>query len=754
MSVTFTNKAALEMKNRIRSMIKDGDTSYICTFHGFCVTMLRKEISKLNYPSNFSIIDIEDMKLLLNEIYSELGISLKDTTFNKCIRDIEQRKAADGDVEMITEITLERLNKKISKATELEDKIYYRYLLLQRKNYMLDFQDLINFTLYILHNHKDVLQKWQDIMQYIQVDEFQDVSAKEYELVNLLSGKFNNLFIVGDPDQTIYEWRKANIRNILDFDKNHEDTKTIYLTENYRSTPEILDVSNSLIKHNEVRLQKDMKTFNNSRCKVIHHHARNIIDEAEWVFNRIKTLKEIGVKLSDIAIFYRTHAISRQFEEVLLTNGFPYVIYSGIAFYGRKEIKDSIAYLKMILYADDVSFLRVINVPAREIGRKRIEFLKSYAENNNCTLYKALVSNLNNDLFEKTKAKEFVDLVEKYRKAYSEFRVSHLFDKIMKESGYEELLMKEGDQERLENWNELKDSIKNAEDTAGEEVTLEEYLDKISLFQNIDKSTKENSIQMMTIHTAKGLEFPFVFVVGMNEGIFPNSKLKMNKNEMEEERRLAYVAFTRAKFELCLTESETSGREDGYKKYPSRFIFNIDRSLLDVEGELDEEFVRAALDSIGYSNKKYISKESAQKNINKCVEHHVFGKGVIKSIEENGMVYVIKFEKYKQEKYVRTDYDKLKFLDEKIEEDIQTKEEKEYSNTGSTRGVDEHFSTKSIKTIEELKENIHKEVEYNIFGKGIILELVLNGKAYKIKFYELEGEKIVNVNSEGLIVLN
>ena len=663
MSVTFTNKAALEMKNRIRSMVKDGDTGYICTFHGFCVTLLREEISKLSYPQNFSIMDNDDGKLLLREIFEEFSLDSKEITYKSCVKNIENRKALDGDVELMTEIGLEKLTMKMNKATTLEDKIYYRYLHLQRRNYMLDFQDLINFTLYIFHNHKDVLEKWQDIMQYIQVDEFQDVSNKEYELVDLLSGKHNNLFIVGDPDQTIYEWRKANIRNILDFDKKYKNTKTIYLNKNYRSTPEILSVSNSLIRHNEIRLQKDMNTSNKSGCKVVHHHAKSREEEVEWVLDRIKNLKEKGENLSDIAIFYRAHDISRKFEEVFLANRLSYVIYSGTPFYERKEIKDSIAYLKMILYADDISFLRVVNVPAREIGGKRKEFIKKYAEDNKCTLYQALVENLNDDLFKKTKAKEFVELIEKYKESYSKSSVSELFDEIMKESGYEGFLMKDGDEERLANWNELKTSIKNVEDTAGEEVSLEEYLDRISLFQNMDKITKENSVQMMTIHTAKGLEFPFVFVVGMNEGIFPNTKLVKHKNEMEEERRLAYVAFTRAKSELYITESERIANVGG-ENYPSRFIFNVDKSLLNVTGELSEKFVKAALDFIGYSNKKYISVEDAQKNINKSVEHPLFGKGIIKDIEKNGASYVIKFEKYSQERSIKTDFEKLKILDE------------------------------------------------------------------------------------------
>lgn len=646
--VTFTNKAANEMKKRIRSMIGDNDTGFVCTFHGFCVQLLREDIHAIEYPQNFMVLDSEDTESILKTVYEASGISSRTYTFNMAREDIKKLKTTRDKQEIfhhlphLTDLDTEKLKEAYEKAEDVKKRVYLGYLYEQKKCYGLDFDDLITVALHILENNDDIRKKWQERMMYVMVDEFQDVSALNYQLADILSAYHKNLFIVGDPDQTIYSWRGAKVDYILDFDKIHQNTKTVLLNKNYRSSPEILNAANSLIKKNQKRIDKDLIAMRGKRVPAVFNHAKTTGAEAEWIASQIKTLISAGDQYNDISILYRAHFVSRSIEEMFIREKIPYVLYSGIEFYKRKEIKDAVSYLRMILCADDLSFQRVINEPRRNIGKKRISFLKEYAEAHQCSLYNALKENLEDKLFSSTGAESFVSMIEKYSGSYHEMSVSGIITGILNDSGYESMLRQAGEQERLDNLSELKQSIFEFENTSGEENTLEEYLQNIALFTNFDKDEKRDSVKMMTIHTAKGLEFPYVFVCGLNEGIFP-TKHADTQDKLEEERRLAYVAYTRAENALFLSDAE-GVNYDGSFRYPSRFIFNTDRVYLNYTVELEEKLVNDSHAYIQNAEKRFMSSPLTLE-AGDMIRHSVFGKGEIIEVRNDISSYVIKFEK-------------------------------------------------------------------------------------------------------------
>ncbi len=638
--VTFTNKAANEMKRRIRSMIGDQDTGLICTFHGFCVQLLREEIHTMNYPSNFVVMDSEDTDAILKNVYQQANISSKNYTFTQAKNMISDRKFLSDYIEhWILEMDSTQLKQKYLYAEKIEERVFCGYLYEQKKCFGLDYDDLLIFALYILNEFKEKREKWQNKLEYIMVDEFQDVSLTQYTLVNILSSYHKNLFVVGDPDQTIYSWRGAKIQFILNFDKEHIPTKTIIIDKNYRSFETILNVANSLISKNTKRIEKELKAIRSGGTRVLYHHAKTTKKEAVWIIKQIQNLIQKGESYQNITILYRSHFVSRSLEEEMIKAKLPYVLYSGVEFYKRKEIKDTLSYLRMIVLEDDLSFLRVINEPRRNIGTKRIELLKNYAEQNHCSLYTALKENRKDDLIVKSKANEFIELIENYQKKYQEMKITDLLMAIINDSGYEAMLRQGGEEERLNNLAELKRAIFDYENNAGEETSLEDYLQSISLFSNMDQEEKKNTIKMMTIHTAKGLEFPYVFVCGLNEGIFP-SKHVDTIDKLEEERRLAYVAYTRAENALFLSDAEGLNY-DGSFRFPSRFIFDIDKQYLTYTVELEQRLTQAATN---YINRNNIHTEEKIHCIGDIVKHKVFGRGKIIGINQNTKTYIIQFE--------------------------------------------------------------------------------------------------------------
>lgn len=643
--VTFTNKAANEMKSRIRSMIGDSDTGLVATFHGFCVQLLRQDIHTMQYPDNFMILDADDTDAILKNVYQEAKIDSRSYTYSMAKDMISFRKHRENYLSCFLGMDLEILQKKYLGSQNVQERIFYGYLYEQRKAFGLDYDDLILFALYILKNFEEKRNKWQKKLEYIMVDEFQDVSAAQYDLADILSGYHRNLFIVGDPDQTIYSWRGADVNYILNFDKHHPGTKTIVMDQNYRSSPEILNVSNSLIEKNRLRVEKNLKPVKQQGKKALYHHARTTREEAEWIAAQIKKLREAGAVFSDITVLYRAHFVSRSLEEIFVKRQIPYVLYSGIEFYRRKEVKDILAYLRMVAFGDDLSFLRVVNEPKRNIGNKRIDLLKEYARVESCSLYDALKENLQQDLIARSKAGEFVELVEKYRGVYKEKKITDVLAGILNDSGYEAMLRQSGEDERLDNLAELKQSVYSYEKESGEETFLEDYLQKIALFSNMDKKDRKDSVKMMTIHTAKGLEFPYVFVCGLNEGIFPGKRVDTGER-LEEERRLAYVAYTRAEQGLFLSEAE-GVNYDGSFRFPSRFIFNIEREYLEYTRELDPALAANARSYISANEKKLQNLGRTGFLAGDKVRHKVFGTGEILEVKKEEGCYAIKFEKLK-----------------------------------------------------------------------------------------------------------
>lgn len=643
--VTFTNKSANEMRQRIHNLTGDNDTGYISTFHSFCVSVLQEDSHALQYPKSFLVLDNSDIDSMLKIIYEGRGLTLRNMTFSKARDMIEIRKLIKEPeyyLDMLN-MSLDTLRQKYLTATEPSDIIFYGYLYQEKKCFGLDYNDLIKFTLYIFEQNEAVKIKWQQRLEYIMIDEFQDIDELQYKLMSVLCGYHKNLFIVGDPDQTIYTWRGANVRYLLDFDKIFPSVKTIMMMQNYRSTPQIVSVVNDLIDKNKFRIKKNlMPTIADGR-KVICHHADTSEREAMWIAEQIQALHGEGTSYREITVLYRAHYITRIVEEVFLREKIPYAIYSGVQFFNRMEIKDALAYLRLIAYKDDLAFLRVVNVPKRNLGERRIKFLQEYAVKHQCSLYIALETNLDNEIFKGTKAAQFVALIENFAANYAERQISELLAAILNESGYEKMLRTEGSQERLDNLAELKQSVYEYETSCGEESTLEHYLSHVALFTNNDAADNSDKVKLMTVHSAKGLEFPYVFLCAMNEGVFPSKKTDTIQ-KMEEERRLAFVAMTRAQKGLYLSEAE--GRNfDGSPRYPSRFLLDIEPALLDYTQKPQEGLIRETKDYL-VINERYLADEENQSSlaVGQRVKHSIFGSGTVVDVDLIKAAHLVKFD--------------------------------------------------------------------------------------------------------------
>ena len=639
--VTFTNKAAAEMKKRIRKDLPDQDLGRITTFHGFCVGVLKEDCHVVQYPSTFIVLDEEDKESVLRTVFADLNITGREMTIKEAVDHIGWRKGGRGYVRTLIGDP-EKLVKLSEEATTLKDKVMYRYFYEQRKCYGLDFDDLVYFTLYILQKDKQTREKWQQRLEYIMVDEFQDIDKDQYALADILSGYHKNLFVVGDPDQTIYTWRGADVKFILEFDARHENVKTIYLNTNYRSVPQILSASNALIDKNGDRLKKQLSAVRPDAGKPLYFHAKTSQLEADWVTANMRALNDAGQSYSSMGVLYRAHYVSRALEESLIRNKIPYVLYSGVEFYKRKEIKDVICYLRMLYSCDDISFLRTVNEPRRGVGRTRIRVLKEYAEMHGCSLYEALLANMETELFRRSHVKAYVRLVEKYRAIYENMDLTDLLAGILNESGYEEMLRSSGEEERLDNLAELKQAIYDFERKAGETVTLGNYLDHAALFTNMDQTEKAQAVKLMTIHAAKGLEFPNVFLCGLSEGIFPGKRAN-TREKLEEERRLCYVAFTRARDRLFLSDAAGTNY-DGSFRYPSRFLFDAEKENLEYAVPLEPEFEEWSRRTFGKTRDVSESTDTFCNSVGKRVNHPVFGQGTVIGIPRDQQGVIIQFD--------------------------------------------------------------------------------------------------------------
>ena len=639
--VTFTNKAAAEMKKRIRRTLPDQDLGRITTFHGFCVGLLKEDCHVVRYPTTFIVLDEEDKESILRTVFVDLGITGRDMTIREAVDHIGWRKGGRGYVKTLIGDP-DRLRQLSEEATTLKDKVLYRYFYEQRKCYGLDFDDLVYFALYILEQDRETREKWQQRLEYIMVDEFQDIDKDQYALADILSGYHRNLFVVGDPDQTIYTWRGADVKFILEFDSRHENTKTIYLNTNYRSVPQILKASNALIDKNRDRLKKDLAAVRPDAKQPLYFHAKTTQLEADWMTANMRALHEAGMPYSHMAVLYRAHYVSRAVEESLIRNKIPYVLYSGVEFYKRKEIKDVLCYLRMAYCGDDISFLRTVNEPRRGVGRTRISALKEYSELHGCSLYESLILQLDTDLFRRSRAKEYVRLIEKYRAIFDGMDLTDLLSGILHESGYEEMLRSSGEEERLDNLAELKQAIYDFERKAGEEVSLGNYLDHAALFTNMDQTEKAQAVKLMTIHAAKGLEFPTVFLCGLSEGIFPGKRAN-TREKLEEERRLCYVAFTRAQDRLFLSDAAGTNY-DGSFRSPSRFLFNAEKENVEYAVPLDPDLEERTMEQIRKTENTEQRHTSGNEQIGKRVLHPIFGEGAVIGIPRGQEGVIVQFD--------------------------------------------------------------------------------------------------------------
>ena len=706
--VTFTNRAAEEMKARVRSELGDMDLGYICTFHAFCTLLLHEDINKVNFPKDFVILDKEDWRSILLRVFADMGLTLKEATIQQKIDEVLEAKKtqADSYIDYFYKLNNEELKEKfLAKGIERNQEIFLRFLYEQKKCFGVDFNDLINFAVYILEKFPDVAEKWQDRIQYIMVDEFQDVSAKQYSIAQILSRKHKNLFIVGDSDQTIYSWRGSHVKLILDFDKKYKDAKTILLLKNYRSTPQILSAANSLIARNTVRYPKELAPTKKAGPKPLYYHAPSEEEEAKWICKKVKELcgfskktkhsqaqeaaaagspglaTDNGLKdqksassargassdsnLRDIAILYRAHYLSRSLEEAFIKNDIPYRILAGTEFYGRREIKDMISYLRMLTVADDVSFYRTVNLPSRKIGKNKIAAIKERADKFDCSAYTALKGLLAQDdpILKGTKAQAYVDAIEESRALLNDknsfvytvgsgtSKLGSVLQSILDKSGYEAFLRLEADQDRLDNAAEFKRAVNQA--GFDDDATLEDFLQRAALFTDLDREDKRDAVKMLTIHAAKGMEFKNVFLCGMNEGIFPSRKVQ-TPEDMEEERRIAYVAMTRAKDRLFITDAEGKAN-DGIFKYPSRFVFEAageGMKNFDIEKPLDKGLVEQSQKIIKYDESR-LKAAATQFKKGDRVRHKVFGAGTIVLVNDKAFCYTIKFDDLATERSVQ-----------------------------------------------------------------------------------------------------
>jgi DNA helicase-2/ATP-dependent DNA helicase PcrA len=636
--MTFTNKAAQEMKQRIVKMVDRGDVNdFICTIHGFCVKLLRREIYRIGYPKTFTIIDEEDAKTLAKQAMDEFGLDRRKQTTKNFLEEVAALKSINHNG-YINDLILPGNKQKADNAK-------IRYIQLQLKHFCLDYDDLIYFTLYILTNFKDANDYWTDKLNYLMVDEVQDCSTTDWELLELLSKKHGNLFVVGDPDQAIYEWRGAKPKQFVDFKADAQ----IILSENYRSTPQILDIANSIITNNRNRIPKDLFTKIHNGLVTTHFHARSEKDEAVFIAKKIaERVEQSDLPYSSFAILYRASFLSRTVEQALLRHKIPYSVWGGIRFYERREIKDTLAYLRLAASSeDDLSFRRIINVPSRKFGKASMSALQAIAERDNISLYNALRNNIGQPPFRKSELASFISIIEETKTLSEQLPVSELTNQILKSSGLLDAIRKDEDEDRLENITELINSMKEYEveniDEPGNPLT--NYLQDVALYTNADHDTRTDAVRLMTIHQAKGLEFPEVFITGLTEGIFPSHRTirERRSNGEEEERRLMYVAVTRARKRLYLSESEGFINENGALKYPSRFIAEIPEQLITHEGEWDPTLMQGTRGVMHRLDDELGVGEDLPFSVGDEVIHKIFGVGTIEAYNKVNNSYTVRF---------------------------------------------------------------------------------------------------------------
>ena len=586
LAITFTNKAASEMRERVDKIVGFGSESvWVSTFHSTCVRILRRYIDRLGYDTRFAIYDAEDQKTLMKEVCRKLNIDTKKTKERSLLAQISHAKD-----ELITPDEME-LNAGGDFVKKKVAEVYREYQAALRRNNALDFDDLIVKTVELFQNCGDVLENYQERFRYIMVDEYQDTNTAQFKFISLLAQRYQNLCVVGDDDQSIYKFRGANIRNILDYEKVYPDAKVIKLEQNYRSTQNILDAANAVIRNNRGRKEKALWTEKGAGSRVHFRQFDNAYEEAEYIADDIADkVKNDGIAYADCAVLYRTNAQSRLLEERMVVEGIPYHVVGGVNFYARQEIRDILAYLKTIDNGrDEVALRRIINVPKRSIGAASLEKVADYAQMKDITLFDALceADQIKGLGRAETKIRGFVNLIEVLRSGLSSYTLPDLIKSLLERIDYAEYLRdqdEESAEDRLGNVDELITKAATYEETH-DEPSLSEFLEEIMLVADIDNvENGDNRVLLMTLHSAKGLEFPVVYLAGMEDGLFPSFMTIASDDplEIEEERRLAYVGITRAKEDLTLTcaKSRMLRGETQYNPV-SRFVREIPKELLD-----------------------------------------------------------------------------------------------------------------------------------------------------------------------------
>ena len=613
LAITFTNKAAKEMKDRLfLTLGSEVKKLTVSTFHSFGLKLLRENYERLGYDRNFVIMDSDDSLTVVKKIIKDMGYDPKiynPKAIRNKISSCKNERISPEEYDKFAVSDYERVIQEVYK--KYEDKLY--------KNNSVDFDDLLLLPIRLFKKYPEVLERYQDLYKYILIDEYQDTNEAQYILTKLLSEKYRNITCVGDDSQSIYSFRGANYKNILNFEKDYKDAKVILLEQNYRSTSTILDAANSVIKNNKQKKDKNLWTARGVGEKIQYYRAYNEKDETGFVVHKINELINKGIDYKDIAVLYRTNAQSRVLEEEMLKENLPYRIIGSINYYSRKEIKDLLAYLRLIHNSrDNVSLLRVINTPKRGIGLKTIENLTEKADQEETSIYEAISSG---------KELEFKNLIERLKEVSQNITLTELIDKVLDASGLKQELESEGTLEaevRLENLEEFKSITKNFEEQEGL-VSLEEFLLETSLVSDVEEYRNDpNRISLMTVHSVKGLEFKEVFVVGLEEGIFPHMNSLMESSDVEEERRLMYVAITRAKDHLYLVNARRRTLFGKEQINPvSRFLSEIPTSLLDIKGEEEKKEEKKL--EVG----EMFREEDVDYQVGDFVYHETFGTGKV-----------------------------------------------------------------------------------------------------------------------------
>ncbi len=625
LAITFTNKAAKEMKDRLYSLIGDlAKKLQVSTFHSFGLRLLRENYNILGYDRNFTIMDADDSLTVVKKILKDMNLDTK----------IYSPKAIKNTISSCKNDLVSPEQYKKYTVSDYEETIYNVYKRYEKKLYdnnAVDFDDLLILPIKLFEEHPDILSKYQELFKYVLIDEYQDTNEAQYKLTKMISAKYRNITVVGDDSQSIYSFRGANYKNILNFEKDYKDAKTVLLEENYRSTTTILDAANDVIKNNKDRKDKRLWTSRSKGEKIKYYRAYNERDEAQYVVRNIKELLDQGISYNEIAILYRTNAQSRIMEEEMLKANLPYRVVGSFYFYSRKEIKDLIAYLKLIHNPkDDISLLRVINTPKRGIGLKTLQNLTVKADEEGISLFEAIDSG---------KELAFKNLIEKLIEVSKDLTLTELIDKVLNVSGLKEELESEKTLEaevRLENLEEFKSITKAFEEQEGE-ISLEEFLLEISLVSDVeDYKDDPNRVSLMTVHSVKGLEFSCVFVIGLEEGIFPHINSLMERYELEEERRLCYVAITRAKDKLFLINARgrTLFGKDQVNP-PSRFISEINESLIENISKEEKQV------EVKITSHDVFREEDVDYQVGDLVYHETFGTG--KVTEVSGQLISVAF---------------------------------------------------------------------------------------------------------------